>query len=173
MNTRSGSLASSLPYTDAKPVGAADFYFAINATFRFILKRFGTDGLRRYWRELGTTYMAPVSTIWKKHGLASVADYWRAFFRAEPGGEVEVTLNNDTVALEVRKCPAIAHLRKGRREIIPCYCQHCYFLGEATAAPAGLTVRVEGGNGSCRQTFFRRNAAIPDQDLTRIKEAKC
>ena len=25
-----------LPYSDSKPIGAADFYFAINATFRFI-----------------------------------------------------------------------------------------------------------------------------------------
>lgn len=162
-----------LPYLDAKPVGAADFYFAINATFRFILKRFGMDGLRQYWRDLGTHYMAPVSTAWQKHGLTGVAEYWRAFFRAEPGAEVEVVLNHDAVVLEVRKCPAIAHLRQRGREIVPCYCQHCYFLGEATAAPAGLTVRVEGGNGSCRQTFFRPNAAIPKQDLARIKEARC
>jgi len=41
--------SSALPYTAAKPVGAADFNFAINATFRFILRRFGREGLRR-WR---------------------------------------------------------------------------------------------------------------------------
>ena len=55
--------ASILPYTDTKPVGAADFYFAINATFRFLLNRFGIEGLRRYWTEIGGTgvYMAPAS----------------------------------------------------------------------------------------------------------------
>jgi ABC-type sugar transport system permease subunit len=30
-----------LPHTDCKKVGAADFYFAINATFRFIENQFG------------------------------------------------------------------------------------------------------------------------------------
>ena len=162
-----------LPYSDSKPVGAADFYFAINATFRFILKRFGIERLRQYWKDLGSNYMAPISAGWKQHGLPGVAEYWRAFFRAEPDAEVEVTCMDDSVVLEVRKCPAIAHLRKHQREIIPCFCQHCYFLGEATAAPAGLTVRVEGGNGSCRQTFLKRSAAIPEQDLAKIKEATC
>ena len=33
--------SSPLPFTDTKPTGAADFYFAINATFRFIQKRLG------------------------------------------------------------------------------------------------------------------------------------
>jgi hypothetical protein len=162
-----------LPYSDSKPVGAADFYFAINATFRFILKRFGIERLRQYWTDLGSNYMSPVSAGWKRHGLPGVAEYWRAFFRAEPGAEVEVTCKEDAVVLDVRKCPAIAHLRKHKREIVPCFCQHCYFLGEATAAPAGLTVRVEGGNGSCRQTFLKRSAAIPEQDLGAIKEATC
>jgi hypothetical protein len=162
-----------LPFSDSKPVGAADFYFAINATFRFILKRFGAAQLRRYWTALGSNYMAPVSAGWRQQGLPGVAEYWRAFFRAEPGAEVEVICTNDTVVLEVRQCPAIAHLRKHKREIVPCFCQHCYFLGEATAAPAGLTVRVEGGNGRCRQTFLKRSTTIPEQALANIKEATC
>jgi hypothetical protein len=173
MKTDPNTPPSPLPYRDTKPVGAPDFYFAINATFRFVLKRFGMDGLRQYWTDLGTSYMAPVAAAWKQRGLPGVAAYWRAFFQAEPGAEVEVTLRDDAVVLDVKTCPAIAHLRRHKREIVPCFCQHCYFLGEATAAPAGLTVRIEGGNGSCRQTFHRRDAAIPAQDLSKIREAAC
>ncbi len=173
MKADARSTPSPLPYRDSKPVGAADFYFAINVTFRFILKRFGIEGLRQYWTDLGRNYMAPVSEAWQKRGLTGVADYWRAFFNAEPGAEVDVTLRDDCVVLEVRKCPAIGHLRKHKREIVPCFCQHCYFLGEATAAPAGLTVRVDGGNGSCRQTFQHRSDALPAQDLSKIQEATC
>lgn len=162
-----------LPYSDSKPIGAADFYFAINATFRFVLNRFGIDQLRQYWKDLGSGYMTPVSAGWKKHGLAGVAEYWRAFFRAEPHAEVEVVCNAESVVLEVKQCPAIAHLRQHKREIVSCFCQHCYFLGEATAAPAGFTVRVEGGNGTCRQTFFRTKAGMAAQDISKIKEATC
>ncbi|MBI5686906.1 MAG: hypothetical protein HZC54_17700 [Verrucomicrobia bacterium] len=165
--------ANPLPYTDTKPVGAADFYFAINATFRFILNKSGIEGLRRYWTDLGARYFAPVTARWSAGGLPAVAEYWRAFFAAEPGSDVEVSADNASVTVNVRVCPAIAHLRKGGREIVPCFCQQCYFIGEAMAAPAGLTVRVEGGNGSCRQTFLSRNAAPAPQDLACIKEASC
>ena len=165
--------ANPLPYADTKPVGAADFYFAINATFRFVLARFGLDGLRQYWAELGASYHRPVSERWRQCGLPSVADYWRAFFKAEPGAEVEVSQSTNAVTLDVRVCPAIKHLREHGREMIPCFCQHCYFVSEAIAAPAGFTVRVSGGNGSCRQVFLRRNAQFPPQDLAQIKEVTC
>lgn len=164
---------SPLPYTDTKPVGAADFYFAINATFRFILKNRGTDGLHRYWTDLGRRYFAPVTVRWLHCGLPGVADYWRAFFKAEPGAEVEVSQSAETVTLNVKVCPAIKHLRTAGREIVPCFCQHCHFISEAIAAPAGFTVRVNGGNGSCRQTFHRRDAQVPAQDLAQIAEVTC
>ena len=160
-----------LPYTDTKPVGAADFYFAINATFRFIMARRGIEGLRRYWQDMGSRYYAPVSKQWKQLGLRGVAEYWRAFFKAEPGAEVEVIEQVDEVRLEVRACPAIKHLRDHGREIVPCFCQHCHFVSEAIAAPAGLKVRVSGGNGSCVQRFSKRGAGVKPQRLEDIAEA--
>jgi hypothetical protein len=164
---------SALPYRDTKPVGAADFYFAINATFRFILNKMGLAGLHRYWGELGTSYFRPVSGRWQSEGLAGIATYWRAFFAAEPGAEVEVQETSDAVTIEVKTCPSIKHLRDHRREIVGCFCQHCYFVNEAIAAPAGFSARVAGGNGSCRQIFRPRDAATPQQDLAEIKEAGC
>ncbi|MDD5704501.1 MAG: hypothetical protein PHR35_01145 [Kiritimatiellae bacterium] len=162
-----------LPYTDSKPIGAADFYFAINSTFRFILKRFGMRGLRRYWQDLGGEYFAPVSKLWRRRGLPGVAAYWRAFYRAEPGAKARVALHARAVTVEVKVCPAIAHLRKHRRKIVPCFCRHCYFVSEAIAAPAGLTVLVEGGNGQCRQTFLPRQTGLPRQRLGDIREVPC
>jgi hypothetical protein len=154
-----------LPYLDTKPVGAADFYFAINATFRFLLNRFGLEGLRRYWIDLGSRYFAPVSQRWKAGGLPAVADYWQAFFDAEPGAEVNVSQSPDTVILDVRVCPAIKHLRDHGREIMPHFCEHCSVMGQAMAAPAGLTLRVEGGSGSCRQ-FFSKNNSTPNPEVS-------
>lgn len=164
---------SPLPYTDAKPVGAADFYFAINATFRFILEKSGMNGLRDYWTGLGSGYFAPVSDRWKKGGLAAVVEYWRAFFAAEPRSQVALSASPYAVTLEVKVCPAIAHLRAQRRQIVPCFCQHCYFVSEAMAEPAGLQVRIEGGNGQCRQVFRKRETQLPPQDFSKIREVAC
>jgi len=163
---------SDLPYTDTKPVGSADFYFGINATFRFILHRLGADGWRRYLEEMGRGYFAPVNQKWSEGGLAVVAGYWRAFFAAEPGSVVEVAELPDRVEVRVHECPAIKHLRAGGREIVREYCQHCYFIGSARAEAAGLTMRLKGGSGSCCHTYARADAGLAPQDLTEIKEAR-
>jgi hypothetical protein len=161
---------TSLPYTDTKPVGAADFYFAINATFLFVLRRLGMEGLRRYWVDLGSQYYAPVTRLWKEDGTAAIARYWRDFFKAEPGSTVEVHESPEEVRLEVKVCPLIKHLRDHGRAILPCLCQHCYFVSEAMAKPAGYTVRISGGNGSCTQRFLKREAGTPAQKLEDIAE---
>lgn len=163
--------SSELPYTDTKPQGSADFYFAINATFRYLLSRQGHEGWRRYLEEMGRGYFAPVNRQWAQGGLNAVARYWRAFFAAEPGAVVEVAERPDRVELHVRECPAIKHLRAGGREIVREYCQHCFYLGAARAEAAGLTMRLTGGNGSCCHTFARPEAGLPPQDMKQIKEA--
>src|SRR5688500_3306921 len=140
--TMSGAPQSDLPFHDTKPQGAADFYFATNATFRFILKRFGAEGWRRYLGELGRGYYEAVNRRWREGGLDAVARYWRAFFAAEPGAVVDVTEHADRVEVHVRECPAIKHLRAGGREIVREYCQHCYHLGAARAEAAGLAMRL-------------------------------
>ncbi len=165
------SIADSLPYTDTKPVGAPDFYCAINATFRFILARFGMEGLRGYWTQLGQKYYSPVSLRWQGGGMPAVAAHWRAFFQAEPGADVQVEESPDEVKVSVRTCPAIRHLREHGREIVPSFCQHCYFVSEAIAAPAGMTVRVCGGNGSCTQTFIKSADTSAPQLLEDIATA--
>jgi hypothetical protein len=71
----------------------------------------------------------------------------------------------------VRVCPAIRHLRGAGRAIVPEYCQHCYFLGAARADESGLTMRLCGGNGSCRHTFALSGAALPPQSLADIEKA--
>lgn len=163
--------ASELPYVDTKPQGSADFYYATNATFRFLIKRLGREGWVRYLQELGRGYYSPVNDRWRQGGLATVARYWREFFAAEPGAKVEVRELPDRVEVCVRECPAIKHLRAGGREIVPEFCQHCYHLGQARAEAAGLTMRLQGGNGTCRHTYATLAAGLPPQDPGQIAEA--
>lgn len=164
--------ASDLPYTDTKPQGSPDFYYAINATFRFLLRRLGPDGWRHYLAELGRGYFEPVNRQWRQGGLSAVARYWRAFFTAEPGARFEVKELPDRVEVHVHECPAIKHLRAGGREIVREYCQHCFYLGSARAEASGLTMRLSGGNGTCRHTFARPEANLPPQNFSEIKEAR-
>lgn len=160
-----------LPYQDTKPQGAAGFYSGINSTARFILRRLGEPGWRRYLEDLARGYFAPVNRQWMQGGLGAVARYWRAFFAAEPGAVVEVVELPDRVELHVRECPAIKNLREGKRDIVREYCRHCFYLGSARAEAAGLTMRLTGGNGACLHTYAPPTAKLPPQDLAVIKEA--
>lgn len=162
------SLTVRLPYQDTKPQGAADFYFAIHATLRFIHDHLGRDAWIKYLRDMAASYFAPVNAVWTTGGLPTVAGYWRAFFAAEPGAVVEIHESTDSVIIDVRQCPAISHLRTHARDIVPYFCQHCYFLNEARAAASGFCMRLEGGNGQCRHTYSR--TAAP-QNLNAIREA--
>lgn len=165
--------ASALPYTDTKPQGSADFYYATNATFRFLLVRLGPEGWRRYLDDLGREYYAPVNRQWREGGLAAVARYWRDFFAAEPGAKVDVVAQAERVEVNVHECPALKHLRAGGREIVREYCQHCFFLGRARAGAAGLTMRLAGGNGTCRHTFATNAVAeLAPQSMAAIAEAR-
>ncbi|MCG3199438.1 MAG: hypothetical protein GHCLOJNM_03953 [bacterium] len=132
---------------------AGDFYFAINATFRFLLERFGEEALVEYWRAMGKDYFAPLSQRFREGGLAEVERYWRDFFKAEPGGLVEVRQEGDRVEIEVHECPAIGWLRAAGREVVPCYCLHCHHVNRAIAEDSGFTFALQGGGGSCHQTF--------------------
>lgn len=136
-------------------MAAPDFYFAINATFRFVYDRWGEEGLARYWQAMGREYFAPLARRFREGGLPAVEAYWRSFFAAEPGGEVAVHPVGEQVEIAVRDCPALRHLRANDREVMPLYCQHCRYVSEAIVAAAGLSFRLEGGDGACRQVFAR------------------
>lgn len=140
-------------------MAAGDFYFAINATFRFILERYGREALIAYWQAMGDEYFAPLSARFRSGGLDDVARYWRDFFDGEPAGDVDVAQHENRVTIDVRVCPAIAWLREHHREVVPDYCEHCRHVSTRVARNGGLEFDMEGGGGSCRQWFTRENAS--------------
>ena len=137
-------------------MAAADFYFAINATFRYIYQRYGREGLHAYWRALAREYFAEVTERFNKGGLKAVEEYWREFFEAEPDGEVSVRREGSEVIIEVRQCPAIKHLKAHKRQIMDLYCQHCDVINREMAQAAGLEFHMSGTVGTCRQVFTKK-----------------
>lgn len=134
-------------------MSAPDFYFAVNEIFRHVHDVYGKDRLIEYWRDLGREHYRQRNARWKGGGAAAIAEDWRAYFDQEPGADVAVTRTDDVVTLDVRVCPAIHHLRKNGRDIVPCFCEHCDHVCGAQADAAGFVFNREGGMGSCRQTF--------------------
>lgn len=140
-------------------MSAGDFYFAINATFRFIHDAYGKEALINYWTSMGREYYADVAERFRQGGLEEVQRYWADYFAQEPGGDVKVSLTDKGVEIDVRDCPAIRWLRNAGREIVPYYCEHCHYVSTAIAEQSGLRFRLEGGGGTCHQTFSASGGA--------------
>lgn len=136
-------------------MSAGDFYYAINATFRFIHDTWGKEALISYWTSMAREYHAGVAAGFREGGLDEVERYWADYFAHEPGGDVQVNHAQDAVEIDVRECPAIRWLKDGGREIVPYYCEHCHYVSTAIADQAGMRFRLKGGGGACHQTFYR------------------
>jgi hypothetical protein len=135
-------------------MSAPDFYFAVNAIARHIHDEYGKDVLIDYWQSLGREYYAARSDRWRKDGAAALAEDWRGYFLNEPNAEVEVTVNGESVELDIQTCPAIKHLRDSDRDILPCFCEHCDHTCGAMAEAAGYRFERTGGMGTCTQRFI-------------------
>jgi len=134
-------------------MSAGDFYFAINATFRFIHDTYGKEVLIDYWTSMAHEYHAGVAARFREGGLEEVRRYWAGYFDQEPGGDVQVSLSGADAVIDVRDCPAIKWLKGGSREIVPYYCEHCHHVSTAIADRAGMRFALTGGGGTCNQVF--------------------
>lgn len=139
-------------------MSAGDFYYGINATFRFVHDSWGKEALVDYWTSMAHEYHAEVSDLFRDGGLDEVERYWSDYFAKEPGGEVTVRQANDQVEIRVDDCPAFRWLKNGEREIVPYYCEHCQHVSTVIAKEAGMAFKLEGGNGTCRQFFGLKEA---------------
>jgi len=148
-------LYPNLPYNDVKPVGAADFYLAINATITFLEKKFGKSGVIDYFKEMAEKYYEPVIKLWKENGLEGVRGYLDDFFRAEPNSSVTISNEPGKIVLKVKQCPAIHHLKKSGRVISPLYCDQCRVINQTIADKSGIHFNIHGGMGECTQEFIK------------------
>jgi len=134
-------------------MSAPDFYFGVNEMFRHLNDRYGKDVLIDYWQSLGREHYRQRNQRWREGGLPEIAADWRRYFDKEPAAEVEVTCTDDAVKLDIRACPAIGHLRRAGREIVPYFCEHCDHVCGAQAKAAGFRFERTGGMGACQQRF--------------------
>ena len=134
-------------------VGAPDFFFAYNATFRHIREQYGEEALRQYWLEMGREHFAHVTKAVRAKGLEALRKHWEELFAQEPGAKVSMVMQSNELELRVEQCPAWKHLRANGREVDPSYCDHCLWVSRGMCEAAGVQVMVEGGQGACVQKF--------------------
>ncbi|HEO69857.1 MAG TPA: hypothetical protein ENN80_01240 [Candidatus Hydrogenedentes bacterium] len=133
-----------------------DFHGALSFGLEFLEEQYGLDGMRAFLEGLAHTVYAPLVADLRERGLDALEEHWRAVFTIE-GGDFELAMEGDVLILNVRRCPAIAHMREHRYAIAPHFCEHTRFVNDAICRAAGYASSVECDPeaGACVQKFWK------------------
>jgi hypothetical protein len=133
-----------------------DFYGALSCAFQFLDERYGVDILDKFLEQVGRNcYKELISKI-NQCGLLALEEYWRKIFTLE-GGEFEISLDTDSITLELRKCPAILHLKSVGYPVYKDFCRQTRVINGIIAGATGLGYSVESyqEEARCIQKFWR------------------
>lgn len=142
-----------------KPNVHKDFHGALSYGMQFVVENYGLDGLERYLDRLADSVYAPLVERLKTEGLDALRTHWTHVFDLE-GGEYEFRTDGNALVFEVKKCPAIAHMKAQGYAIAPHFCEHTRLMNAAICKRAGYECSVEYDQdaGQCVQRFWKDDA---------------
>jgi len=134
-----------------------DFHGALSFAMKFLRETYGEKELRLYLKQVARNVYGPLIARVREEGLKALRDHWARVFGVE-GGKFRQRLKDGTLALEVRECPAIAHMRKAGYEVDKDFCLSTEVVVGEICRKAGLEFDVEYDTeaGRCVQTFRER-----------------
>lgn len=133
-----------------------DFHGAMSYGLIFLEEQYGLDGMREYLARAGEAMYRDLIADLKARGLPALEEHWRRIFTQEDG-EFDLRMEGDTLVLDVKKCPAIHHMKEHNYRIAPHFCEHTRVVNDAICRAAGYeaTVEYDQDAGRCVQRFRR------------------
>ena len=133
-----------------------DFHRTMNGTMAYIRKKHGQAFLDGILRKTARDVYRSIRDDLERGDPTQLVEHWAYFFGREKG-RYRIERKDGAIRMTVRKCPAIAYLRKRGIPIDPAFCRQTVVVNEALAAgtPFEIATEVRGG-GRCIQTIRRR-----------------
>ncbi len=134
-----------------------DFHGALSYGLQFVENSYGPEGMHDFLTGLAQGVYKILCEDLRVRGLDALRDHWKAVFEME-GGEYEMHLEENTLVLVVKRCPAVSHMKEQGYAIATHYCEHTRIVNEAVCAAAGYAAAVEYDQdaGFCIQRFWRK-----------------
>ena len=88
-----------------------DFHGALSVGIEYLHRHYGAEAVREYLRQFAAAYYAPLRAQLRKEGLTALKRHFERVYKEE-GGDVRMTCTPDELRIEVKACPAVAHMRK-------------------------------------------------------------
>ncbi len=120
-----------------------DFHSSVNRGINYVGEKHGKDAVVEYLtRYTEHVYGNEIADI-KARGVAAVADKIRDTYEKEKAPDAaELTLDGDSLTVNVKYCPAIKHLRSIGREISPWFRYTTEVVMKLLAEKAGATFEM-------------------------------
>ncbi len=134
-----------------------DFHGAFCYSIKYLDENFGPEETDNYLRRVARSYFRPLSENLKKEGLAALEKHFRHIFTLEEGG-FEIRYEGPTLVLDVKKCPAVEHLKNTGRLHTVRICRSTEILNDTICSDAGYesTCEYVPGAGRCVQKFRKK-----------------
>ena len=133
-----------------------DFHGATNTTISYIVEKFGESALKEIFNRVGKDVYQSIHNGLKNDDPSELIEHLEYYFNREQG-EFELNVTDNKITVEVKKCPAVAHIQKLGLELSPHFCQQTIAVNEALCDGTPWECEtVVTGQGSCRQIFTRR-----------------
>lgn len=115
------------------------------------------DALKSYWKQVARNCYFGLSRALREEGLLALEEHWRRIFGIE-GADFELSYQGETLVLEVKRCPAISHMKDNGYPIAEDFCEHTRVINEEVCHRAGYKASCSYNQeaGSCVQRFWKQ-----------------
>lgn len=137
-----------------------DFHGAMSAGIDYLEQHYGEEAVREYLREFTTTFYAPLIEDLKKRGLAALKEHFENLYKTE-GGEIDITCSEDELALKVKACPAVMHIREKGYPVARLFHETTKTINEALCEGTPFAAELaeyDEETGRSVQRFYRRGS---------------
>jgi len=132
-----------------------DFHGCFSFGLKFLLDNYGPAEMEEYFRRMASNVYRPLIESIRLRGLPALQDHWQNIMTLEEADFDIGFTNDDTLVLEVRKCPAIAHMRSHGYEVCSRFCEVTRIVNDEICRQSGCVSEVEYDqeNAHCVQRF--------------------
>ncbi|MDI6828830.1 MAG: hypothetical protein QME62_10130 [Armatimonadota bacterium] len=131
-----------------------DFHGCFSYGLKFLESEFGFSEVEEYLRRIARNVYAPLIEALRTQELSALKEHWEKIMTIEEA-DFDLWFEDDVLVLQVRKCPALHHIRERGYEVYERFCETTRIINEEICRQAGYkaTVQYNQEQGTCIQRF--------------------
>ena len=124
-----------------------DFHLSANAGLEYLGLHYGEEAVVRYLTQYTRAYLHPLVKKIRENGLGELVAYLEDLYAREEASDVlSVKLDGDCLAVSVRECPAVRHIKVQGREVSRWYQKTLSVVMAVIAEDAGYRFSLDAYN---------------------------